>query len=570
MSTVSIIWNNFKNQPDIWFFYGFLLTFTLSIRKVLFFYPINNQFNEYTGIYLYLSDIFLVLALVLWGITILRNKYNNLSRNSIPMFHARLDSQRTLIDPPWLGETGARRVEHSKALVVIPLILVIWSFLSIFWSDNQNIALFRSVKLFEFYLLYIYLIFRIIPSQNQCSTWNMIRDKRGTILRNIFKITVFLGVFHSIIGIWQFFVQRSVGLFWLKESLISSELPGIAKIILNGEKFIRSYGLFPHPNILGGFLVFSIIVTFLYYKIFHPIKDVSPQNQCSIPEPMFHMEHDTGQAWNMLRGRRGTSNGASTKHIKRQVQYANKLPQIFLIIQITALVLTFSKSAILGLIIAISYILWKMWKGIKNNQKLFHSRTNVPPQNQCSMWNMLRDKRGTCYGTNVEHLYKKTILIVIVLILLVFIAKPDIYTFFLKSANERLFYLNVSYGTFLANPLFGIGQGQFVASLLNFPNILDWQFQPVHNVYLLILNELGIIGIVLFLWFLLATFSNFVPYGTKLEFTWWNTYIYFKAIFLAVLFIMLFDHYLWDIQQGQVLLWISAGLLIISSKITEK
>ena len=54
-----------------------------------------------------------------------------------------------------------------------------------------------------------------------------------------------------------------MGLLWLKESIISPNIPGVAKLIFNGHVYIRSYGLFPHPNILGGFLVFSIISTLL-------------------------------------------------------------------------------------------------------------------------------------------------------------------------------------------------------------------------------------------------------------------------------------------------------------------
>ena len=125
------IWNNFKSQPDIWFFYGFLASFTLSIRKVLFFYPINGQFNEYSGIYLYLSDIFLLLALFGWAISILQNKSS------------------------YLSIITARNV--PRGTILSAFILISWSFISIIWSDNQNIAFFKSLKLLELYLLFIFI-----------------------------------------------------------------------------------------------------------------------------------------------------------------------------------------------------------------------------------------------------------------------------------------------------------------------------------------------------------------------------------------------------------------------------
>ena len=42
-----------------------------------------------------------------------------------------------------------------------------------------------------------------------------------------------------------------------------------------------------------------------------------------------------------------------------------------------------------------------------------------------------------------------------------------------------------------------------------------------------------------------------------------NTIIfYLKAILLAFVFVMFFDHYLWDIQQGQIMLWAILGLIV--------
>src|SRR4030042_3160558 len=86
MNVLSKFLNNFKAAPDVWFFYGFLRAFTLSVRKVLFFYPINSQFNEWTGIYLYLSDILFIATLFLWVISILHNKSVCLSMNSIKLW----------------------------------------------------------------------------------------------------------------------------------------------------------------------------------------------------------------------------------------------------------------------------------------------------------------------------------------------------------------------------------------------------------------------------------------------------------------------------------------------------
>jgi O-antigen ligase len=128
--------------------------------------------------------------------------------------------------------------------------------------------------------------------------------------------------------------------------------------------------------------------------------------------------------------------------------------------------------------------------------------------------------------------------------------------------------------------------------------LLDWQFQPIHNVYLLIFSEEGIIGIFLFLLFLLFIYTNItenVPRGTNketIECSTWNKLknfiltmfhvehsekeinqkshalvnILISSIFFVILIIMLFDHYLFDIQQGQLILWIIFALAILNRR----
>ena len=497
MQIIIKFWNNFKTQPDIWFFYGFLITFTLSIRKVLYFFPIKSEFNEYAGAYVYLSDIFLIAAIVIWLITILYNKRCILSIDNLKKFY-----------------------------VMVPFLLVLWAFLSIAWSENQYIALFRSIKLFEFFLLYLYIIFRL----TKCSTWNI-----------LMKIIISIAVTQSVLAIFQFILQHSIGLFWLRESLIGPDILGVAKIIVGGEKIVRSYGLFPHPNILGGFLLFSIIITILYQKLFHSSINVPSQeeNGCSTPEAkkMFHVEHfiAKGQSWSI----------------------------IILCLECFALFLTFSKSAIIGLGLALSYLCFK----------------NVP--------------RGT-FLSYFKKQFKWLSLGFLIIVVFLLAVKFDLNSLFVKSLGERGIYLNVSRGTILHDPVIGSGIGQFVLGMQAYSKqILEfWQFQPVHNIFLLIWSELGIVGLIVFLFFILkilwgtnvppqkqvncSTWNNFLLRGKRGTFssvgveqsvkqTWNNSIqVYFKAILLGLTFIMLFDHYLWDIQQGQILLWMTMGLVVVS------
>jgi hypothetical protein len=487
MGLIIKFWKNFKTQPEIWFFYGFLLTFTLTVRKVLWFLPLRGEFNEYSGVYLYLSDIFLGLTMLAWIITILYNKIDILS---------------ILKDVP-------------RGTLVAPLVLIIWSFISLIWAENKFVSIFRSVKILEFYLLYVFILIRFFH-------WNV---PRGTIFKKIFGLIMIIGLFQALIGIIQAILQHSIGLFWLKESLINQNIDGVAKIIFNGETFIRAYGLFPHPNILGGFLLFSIFLSLLYYKMFFAEQYIQEKN---VPRGTFF--------------------------------------KVLLGIQILALILTFSKSSILGLFLGLIYYVYG----------------NVP--------------RGT-FSIFVRKKKRLIIASCLIIIFSFIIAKPDLYSFLFKGLNERLVYVNVSRGTIWNNPILGIGSGQFVLSMENLPVIVEnWMLEPVHNVFMLVWSELGLVGFLILILFILCVMRMFhicpvaKKYSTPVEMFHvehsmgqaWNISNgveqldkqkgtirmakTFQAISIGLLFIIFFDHYLWDIQQGNFLLWMTMGFLVGASK----
>lgn len=69
-------------------------------------------------------------------------------------------------------------------------------------------------------------------------------------------VLVLLQIFHqgSVQGVWWFFGER----------LFSITTPGIATITLIGQKIIRGYGTFSHPNSLAGFSVLAYALFALY------------------------------------------------------------------------------------------------------------------------------------------------------------------------------------------------------------------------------------------------------------------------------------------------------------------
>ena len=86
-----------------------------------------------------------------------------------------------------------------------------------------------------------------------------------------------------------------------------------------------------------------------------------------------------------------------------------------------------------------------------------------------------------------------------------------------RALSDRIFYNNVSRETISDNFITGSGPGAFIFQIdrylerNNIPqNLEHWEYQPVHNIYLLICSEIGIIGFVIFCLIIMEIMSNSV------------------------------------------------------------
>ncbi|MBN2096113.1 O-antigen ligase family protein [Candidatus Peregrinibacteria bacterium] len=121
------------------------------------------------------------------------------------------------------------------------------------------------------------------------------------------------------------------------------------------------------------------------------------------------------------------------------------------------------------------------------------------------------------------------------------------------SIQERLEQNVISRNMWSAHP-FGVGVSDFTLEMEHFnaDKLLPWEFQPVHNTYFLILNEVGVQGLLLLLLFILALFDRYWEGG--------------KAIGIFILlFLMPFDHFLWDSWVGLILIAIVAGFFVLEN-----
>ena len=109
----------------------------------------------------------------------------------------------------------------------------------------------------------------------------------------------------------------------------------------------------------------------------------------------------------------------------------------------------------------------------------------------------------------------------------------------------------------------GIGIGNFSTWVgHNDPTLPVYLRQPAHNVFLLIYSELGVVGVGIWLTWLGWLVADF----WKRRRDWDITRIGIALVVGAFLFIALFDHFFWTLQQGRLLWWGLLALLVVISE----
>lgn len=88
-----------------------------------------------------------------------------------------------------------------------------------------------------------------------------VNGKKSLVQNDIKKYLSFPLFFTLILEIWQFLIKKSTGWWWIfGERSFSLATPNIAAIDLWGEKFLRPYATFSHPNALAGWLMLTAFI----------------------------------------------------------------------------------------------------------------------------------------------------------------------------------------------------------------------------------------------------------------------------------------------------------------------
>jgi len=330
--------------------------------------------------------------------------------------------------------------------------------------------------------------------------------KDASVLNLTLVIIALLSLFQAAVAIMQFTGQGPLGLRVLGESPISVADPGTAKIMVEGVKLIRAYGTMPDPNILAGFLLIGLCaLAYLFIKT------------------------DKGLYLDAFDQTKSISVNFQ-KYVMNRLLYGRIVASAAMFIIAMGLVFTFSRSgwacATLALVI------------------MFISSARSAGRGAARFLALLLIIAGALY----------------------FFFSPFITARAGLSAGEpsvsyRVAYTKIGVESVIAHPILGVGiGGQVGASVAEGRYAAHgmtkaWESQPVHNLYLLIASEIGIFGALAFCIFLVIVMRRLVP-DRSLEAG------LALSLLVGLLTFGLFDHFLWDIQAGRLMLWLAIGIAL--------
>ncbi len=420
-----------------------ILSIFFSVRKV-FELPesyIFGQFSDFTTISLYLSDIIGISLICL-------------------LFYLKYK----------------KKIEYRMSDIYILLIFWLISKLLLFPLKASYISIFFTIKL-------IFLLFVAYGTDIIFTHLRTIKVKISPIFIRIFLI---LTSFQAFLAILQHIQQKSLGLYQLGESHIGPNILGTAKVVSNDILTIRSYGTFPHPNVLSVFLVFGLGIS-IYLLL-------------------------------------------EANSLRLKILYS-----LLIILNTIGLTLSFSRAGYLAYLLFISFF--------------------------------------TIVLVYKKYKVSKFFLLVLPIILFSVILSYSIFKNEITprsvtkdpAFSERVFLNKIGLNMIKNNWFLGVGAGESVLHMEHYSDtpLKLWQKQPIHNYFLLSSSELGLPGLILFL-FIFA--NSLIGLIKKLYICFSSYYLLLTALLLVILFLMQFDHYFYTLNQPQLLLWMFLGLVSSETK----
>lgn len=334
------------------------------------------------------------------------------------------------------------------------------------------------------------------------------RWQQATVQRRAVVILISGLIVEALVLIGEWITQQSLGLQWLGEWSFNTYTPGIAKIIFNGQEFLRSYATFAHPNIAAAAVLVGIITLVWWY--------LERLNRGELVVKFYLPKLVGGIAQ----------------------QQAINITSIFLItvtLFSLALFFTFSRSVWLVGLACIVLLLSLSLSVIKK----------------------------------IKITSRKAVAISLILGCILIVISPWVWSRFNSldntdrlSVDRRVQLSQVAMDSFQSQPMVGVGVNNFITQVANYGPLYGigiWR-EPVHNLFLLVTVETGVFGLIAWLaahsviWINLLNLSLREDKRPEINLL--------VVIWLGLIILGLIDHYWWTSQQGRLVWWVIVGFSI--------
>lgn len=432
-------------------------------------------------------------------------------------------------------------------LIVTPLLYALASSL---WATDSILALFTWISLFESVLLFIFLT--QFPLQ----------------LSRVIHILLLTASIQATLAFFQVATQMTMESTLLGMALHDVLQGGSAVIETSTIRILRAYGSFPHPNVLGGFLAATLFLCVVYTsrKKILPARHVFVAAQSKIRGGITPL-NEGGSG-----GHPVCSHLLMTPSIPLLEGEGNPLVSpipskhwhVFLVIVTILLTLglflSFSRSAWLAFGLGLLFFVALL---------LRHRKQYIPTQEKLLP--------TSPHDSTSPHFLKIIIAIIAVTSIVIGFFGRDFITTRL-TANGRLEQMSLrerartyqeAWTLLKTHPLKGVGLGNYTLALAQaFPHRAVFEYQPAHNVFLLILVELGSIGfsliILAFLFLFIHLRRALRSISSRNTSSLTHEKNHWLHAFLAVLVILTvllsFDHYLWSLHFGRLFFSLILGI----------
>jgi O-antigen ligase len=380
--------------------------------------------------------------------------------------------------------------KFKRSVVFLIFAFVVFFLLNFLWAGNSAIVFCKFIKSLELVFFSFYIAKNIT---------SLIQVKRIVLALSIGVL------YESLIALAQFLTQSSLSLFYLTtypflsfgfwllgERSFNSTTLGIAQAVLDGELFLRPYATFPHPNVLAGFVV--VVLTLVL-----GIRSWEPASQQVGSE----------------------ASKKKTYHGLFVILYS-----LFIILALSTLLITFSRSAwLVGLLVFVgSFLIRHLKRPKKALVPLFVHLLFI----------------GFLFSVSYGYIFSR----------IASLRAED-----RLSVSRRIELNKTALRMIKTYPFFGVGLGNFIIRLSEFSQSKEtiYWLQPVHNIFLLVAAEGGLLSWGVFLWLLFLTYKRLLSQLSIINYQ-------LSITLTSILALGLFDHYWLTLQQSQLLLALVLGL----------